>query len=204
MRAQKASFQAARAFYTAQSYLAADKPSEAAALFERARERVSQAEAAWDDLERPDAAALADLTALAAQAQVRSSNPQLYSLSPLHDYLACSLLDQGISSHHSRNLFLDGEHALLYHSSACPDSARQCRALELSLMSVLPRTGLHCLACMFVEHRDSLSKLPRCPLRRRGAAWRTRSARPRPSARSRRRSRAWTAWRSTPRPLVRL
>ena len=67
---QKASFQAARAFYTAQSYLAADKPAEAAALFERASQRVTQAEAAWDDLERPDAAALAALSALSAQAQV--------------------------------------------------------------------------------------------------------------------------------------
>lgn len=69
---QRATYQAVRAFHTAQSYLAASKPLEAAALFARTAERAQQAEAAWDDLERPDADALRQLAALTEQAQVGS------------------------------------------------------------------------------------------------------------------------------------
>ena len=69
---QRATYQAVRALHTAQSYLAASKPLEAAALFQRTAQRAQQAEAAWDDLERPDADALRQLAALAEQAQVRS------------------------------------------------------------------------------------------------------------------------------------
>ena len=67
---QSATFKAARAFYTAQSYLAADKPAEAAALYERVQQRAREALRVWDDVERPDASALASLDALASQAKV--------------------------------------------------------------------------------------------------------------------------------------
>ena len=63
---------AVRCFYVARSYLAASKAVEAAGLFQRAAERAAQAEQAWDDLEHPDAAALADLAALKEQAVVHS------------------------------------------------------------------------------------------------------------------------------------
>ncbi len=62
--AQRATLQAARCFFVGRSYLAAGKPLDAHGLFERTAERVRQAQAAWDDLERPDAAAQAQLDAL--------------------------------------------------------------------------------------------------------------------------------------------
>lgn len=61
---------AVRGFYVARSYMATGKAVEAAGLFQRATERVAQAEQAWDDLEHPDAAALRDLEALQEQAVV--------------------------------------------------------------------------------------------------------------------------------------
>ena len=67
---QSATFQAARAFYTAHSYLAADKPAEAAALYERVQQRVKDALSVWDDIEHPDASLLAGLEALASRAKV--------------------------------------------------------------------------------------------------------------------------------------
>lgn len=68
---QRATFQALRCFYAARSYLAAGKPLEALGLFQRTAQRVQEAGAAWDDLERPSTAALAELDALQAQSQVR-------------------------------------------------------------------------------------------------------------------------------------
>lgn len=44
---------------------------EAMGLLQRTRERISQAEEAWDDLEHPDAQSLKDLQALQKQAVVR-------------------------------------------------------------------------------------------------------------------------------------
>ena len=41
-------------------------------LLQRTRERISQAEEAWDDLEHPDAQSLKDLQALQKQAVVRN------------------------------------------------------------------------------------------------------------------------------------
>ena len=70
---------AVRCFYVARSYLAAGKAVEAAGLFQRATERVSQAEEAWDDLERPDAAALKDLEALKEQAVVTHCTPSYHT-----------------------------------------------------------------------------------------------------------------------------
>ena len=67
---QRATFQALRCFYAARSYLAAGKPLEALGLFQRTAERAGQAEAAWDDLERPSLDALAELDSLKAQCQV--------------------------------------------------------------------------------------------------------------------------------------
>ena len=61
---------AVRCFYVARSYMAAGKAVEAAGLFQRTTERVSQAEQAWDNLEHPDTATLRDLEALKEQAVV--------------------------------------------------------------------------------------------------------------------------------------
>jgi hypothetical protein len=66
---QRATLQAARCFFVARSYLAADKPLEAHGLFQRTLLRVQQAQAAWDDLEHPDATALQELDTLTEQAQ---------------------------------------------------------------------------------------------------------------------------------------
>ncbi|KAK9904768.1 hypothetical protein WJX75_002167 [Coccomyxa subellipsoidea] len=67
--AKRATFQALRCFYAARSYLAAGKPLEALGLFQRTAQRAQQAEAAWDDLERPSTDALAELNALKTQSQ---------------------------------------------------------------------------------------------------------------------------------------
>ncbi|BDA49634.1 Signal recognition particle subunit SRP68 [Coccomyxa sp. Obi] len=67
--AKRATFQALRCFYAARSYLASGKPLEALGLFQRTAERAGQAEAAWDDLERPSTEALAELASLKAQCQ---------------------------------------------------------------------------------------------------------------------------------------
>ncbi len=67
---QRATFQALRCYYAARSYLVAGKPLEAQGLFQRTAQRVQQAEAAWDDLERPSTEDLAELEALKAQTQV--------------------------------------------------------------------------------------------------------------------------------------
>lgn len=68
---QRATLAALRCFYVARSYLAAGKAVEAMGLLQRTRERITQAEEAWDDLEHPDAQSLKDLQALQEQAVVR-------------------------------------------------------------------------------------------------------------------------------------
>ena len=79
MNVQRATMAAVRCFYVARSYLAAGKAVEAAGLFQRATERVFQAEEAWDDLEHPDAAALKDLEALKEQAVVTHCTPSYHT-----------------------------------------------------------------------------------------------------------------------------
>ena len=88
-----------RAFHTAQSYLAASKPLEAATLFQRTAQRAQQAEAAWDDLERPDAAALRQLAALTEQAQVRGVAVELLLLEPAPALMRASLTAQWTIRH---------------------------------------------------------------------------------------------------------
>ena len=79
MDVQRATMAAVRCFYVARSYLAAGKAVEAAGLFQRTTERVSQAEEAWDDLEHPDTAALEDLEALKEQAVVTHCTPSYHT-----------------------------------------------------------------------------------------------------------------------------
>jgi hypothetical protein len=65
---QQAHYQAARCLYVAHSLLAAERYSEAAALYRRAADRCRQAASKYEDCARPDAAAGQQLEAAAAAA----------------------------------------------------------------------------------------------------------------------------------------
>lgn len=181
----------------ARSYLAAGKAVEAMGLLQRTRERISQAEEAWDDLEHPDAQSLKDLQALQKQAVVRNH----------------------LCARAHRNPVRVHDKALI--EITCADSFRdphaQCTEAVLhGFASVMELGSCGCGGEHAAEHLSysfahEVSVLALWQIagndsdlayNRRGAVWRMRSAPRSASWRSSVRRRAWASWAWTPSTYV--